>query len=315
MSCNITAGIAKGCNTNIGGVKTVYFNNGYYGGGSLIYEMDKQTASLVETYNINSSGSILGFTQTLTIQLNKMDAAKQAQIKRMAANNYMFVRVETNDGTSWTLGSADRPVYLASGTSTTGTAYTDTNQSELVLQAHSKEPMSSWTTVGTVEGYVSNYMAGCYNYPPFSPGGQRRPFHLQNATGDIVLVEPFSGAGYFSKFETDSGWVYECTSEITATYNSNAFDAQGNSVALYSAGYGVFSIPNGDFGITIGEPTQPGVQTTFTAICEFTAFSSADSSPLTAWTSLDCATTPSLDRRFSGPATANITIRRRRRLP
>lgn len=139
MSCNITSGIAGECNTNIGGVKNVYLSNN--GTVWYTYEMDKGTASLVETYNVNQAGSILGFTQTLTMQLNKMSADKQDQIAKIAEANSMQVRVETNEGTVFQFG-VERGAYLASGTSTSGTAYTDTNQSELVIQADSKSPMT-----------------------------------------------------------------------------------------------------------------------------------------------------------------------------
>ena len=143
MSCNITAGITGGCNTNIGGVQTVYLRN--TGGMWYKYEMDKGTASLVETYNVNQASSILGFTQTLTIQLDKMEAAKQVQIQKIAQANDLQVQVETNDGILFEFG-IERGAYLASGTTTSGTAYTDANQSELVIQADSKQSMTTPTT-------------------------------------------------------------------------------------------------------------------------------------------------------------------------
>tara|TARA_R110002020_G_scaffold445881_1_gene657839 strand:+ start:2785 stop:3822 length:1038 start_codon:yes stop_codon:yes gene_type:complete len=143
MSCDITSGIAGGCNTNIGGVKNVYLRN--TGGTWYKYEMDKGTASLVETYNVNQASSILGFTQTLTIQLDKMEAAKQVQIQKIAQANDLQVQVETNDSTIFEFG-IDRGAYMASGTSTSGTAYTDANQSELVIQADSKQSMTGPTT-------------------------------------------------------------------------------------------------------------------------------------------------------------------------
>ena len=140
MSCNITSGIAGQCNTNIGGVKNVYLGNGPVVTTWYKYEMDKGTASLVETYNVNQAASIIGYTQALTIQLAKMEAAKQDQIAKIAEANDMRVLVETNNGTTFELGT-ERGAYLASGTTTSGTAYTDANQAELVIQADSKDPM------------------------------------------------------------------------------------------------------------------------------------------------------------------------------
>ena len=140
MSCNITSSITKGCNSNIGGVKNVYLGNGPTVTTWYKYEMDKGTASLVETYNVNQAASIIGYTQALTIQLAKMEAAKQLQIAKIAEANDMRVLVETNNGTTFELGT-ERGAYLASGTTTSGTAYTDANQAELVIQADSKDPM------------------------------------------------------------------------------------------------------------------------------------------------------------------------------
>ena len=139
MSCNITSGITGQCNTGIGGIMCVYLKNAT--GTWYKYDMDKGTASLVENYNVNQASSILGFTQTLTIQLDKMEAAKQVQIQKIAQANDLQVQVETNNGKMFEFG-IERGAYLASGTTTSGTAYTDANQSELVIQADSKQSMT-----------------------------------------------------------------------------------------------------------------------------------------------------------------------------
>lgn len=139
MSCDITSGITGACNTGIGGVENVYLSNN--GTVWYKYEMDKGTASLVETYNVNQAASIIGYTQTLTMQLDKMAADKQQQIALIAEANGMQCLVETNDGNGFLFG-VERGAYMASGTTTSGTAYTDPNQSEIVIQADSKVPMA-----------------------------------------------------------------------------------------------------------------------------------------------------------------------------
>lgn len=172
MSCNITSGIAGGCNTGIGGIMCVYLRN--EGGTWYKYEMDKGTASLVETYNVNQASSILGFTQTLTIQLDKMEAAKQVQIQKIAQANDLQVQVETNDGSIFEFG-IERGAYLASGTTTSGTAYTDANQSELVIQADSKQSMTTPVTAPVNPGDIFvqyDIVPDAYfttgGFPPFS---------------------------------------------------------------------------------------------------------------------------------------------------
>lgn len=306
MSCNITSGIAKGCNTNIGGVKNVYLANSATGTWYL-YEMDKGTANLVETYNVNQAASIVGYTQTLTMQLNKMAADKQEQIAKIAEANSMQVRVETNEGTIFEFGN-ERGAYLASGTSTSGTAYSDANQSELVIQADSKLPMTPQGFWGTLTASWANHMSGCSNYPPFSTGGQRAPGALTNVTGNIQLVEAFPGATYNNKIVWESGYTYTLEAIITTEYNSNAFDAQGNSVARFAGGTSSSAI--GAPQNTVGEPTQPGIETTFKTTLEFPVYSGVTNSGFYTYTILDCATTSVPDRRFSGPATAFITITR-----
>tara|TARA_Y100000385_G_C12970937_1_gene583985 strand:- start:40 stop:987 length:948 start_codon:yes stop_codon:yes gene_type:complete len=312
MSCNITSGIANGCNTNIGGVKNVYLANSATGTW-YTYEMDKGTASLVETYNVNQAASILGFTQTLTIQLSKMAADKQQQIEKIAEANSMLVRVETNNGELYEFGN-ERGAYLVSGTTTTGIAYGDANQSELVIQADSKQSMTPQGFYGTLTGSWTNYMGGCSNYPPSSTGGSRLPAVLTNVTGNIQLVESYPGSPFNTKIVWESGlnsYRYKVEAMITTSYNSNAFDSSGNSVARWSSGT-MQSTINPTGLVTVGEPTQPGIETTFKVICEFDVSSGVATTDngLRSYTSLDCATTTLPDREFSGPATAFITITR-----
>ena len=305
MSCEITQGITGECNGIIGGIKNVYLSDN--GNTWYTYEMDKGTASLVETYNVNQAGSILGFTQTLTIQLSKMEAAKQLQIAKVAEANSMQVRVETNEGTVFQFG-VERGAYLASGTSTSGTAYTDANQSELVIQADSKLPMTPQGFWGTVTASWANHMSGCSNYPPYSTGGQRSPGALTNVTGNIQLVEQYPGAPSKTQMVWEGGYTYTVEAIITTEYNSNAFDAQGNSVARFAAGYSSSAI--GAPQNTVGEPTQPGIETTFKTTLVFPMSNTVTNTGFYTYTILDCATTSVPDRRFSGPATAFITITR-----
>ena len=309
MSCNITSGIARGCNTNIGGVKNVYLANSATGTW-YTYEMDKGTANLVETYNVNQAASILGFTQTLTIQLSKMAADKQQQIEKIAEANSMLVRVETNNGELYEFGN-ERGAYLVSGTTTTGVAYGDANQSELVIQADSKQSMTPQGFVGTLTGTWTNHMSGCTNAG--GNGGQLLPAAITSNTGNIELFPPSPGSTYFTKMIFETGYVYTLEAIFTTEYNSNAFDGSGNSVARYSSGEGFYGTPPVS-ATTTGEPTQAGIETTFKASMEFEISAPSQTGQytvLSSHTTLDCATTPSADRQFSGPSTAFITITRR----
>ena len=253
MSCNITSGIAGQCNTNIGGVKNVYLRN--TGGTWYTYEMDKGTASLVETYNVNQASSILGFTQTLTIQLDKMEAAKQVQIQKIAQANDLQVQVETNDNTIFEFG-IERGAYLASGTSTSGTAYTDANQSELVIQADSKQSMTEPVSPPINSGDIfvqydivpdADFTTG--GFPPFAtkvidslettsirPIPFTPPSHVgfnPNRSGTTV------GQGYFFntlytglQAQVEFNMTIECTQDFPA-----AFDFSTVTLSFYDGSF------------------------------------------------------------------------------
>lgn len=149
MSCEITSGIAKGCNDNIGGIKTMWLANGSAPLVEYQYDLPKQTAVLVETYNLNQQGGIVGFTQTLTIALNKLDASKQQEIKKIAEANDMRVKCLDNNNNTYEFGF-EHGAYLASGSLMTGAGYGDRNGYELVLQADSREPMGMTVHCGTL---------------------------------------------------------------------------------------------------------------------------------------------------------------------
>ena len=308
MSCNITAGIAKGCNINIGGVKTIYLANGSNPAQQYQYELPKQTANLVETYNINQAGGIVGYTQTLTIKLNKMEAAKQQQIAKIAEANDMIVTVITNDN-SWFKFGVERGAYLASGITNTGITYTDANHNELVIQADSKLPMEVEEFYGTVVGTWANDMRGCSHYPPLSQGGQRSLAVLTNATENVEILPAYPG-GEITQIVWEGGYTYHIEAIITTAYTNNAFDAQGNSVALWYSGLS-YAGYDPSYLVKVGEPTQPGIETTFKVSgLDFGTLPTVTLNGLAAYTSLDCATTSGADRIFSGPATALITITR-----
>ena len=250
MSCNITTGIAKGCNTNIGGVKNVYLGNSVNGPWYL-YEMDKGTASLVETYDINQAGGIVGYTQALTMQLNKMSADKQLQIDKIAEANGMVVLVETNTGQGFLFGDA-RGAYLASGTSTSGTAYSDANQSELVIQAHSKQPMVPklpGQIIGTLFLDVAltqvEELGICNFYPTPAPNG-----YLQY---NNVITDTYSA---WSQYQCDELWggqgaPLDVTKDVTLagdfTLRVDAGTTQTDWDVVYGSQLGVNTSRTGNY--------------------------------------------------------------------
>lgn len=152
MSCNITQGITTGCNNSIGGIQQVFIANGYTAyiesGGQITsftgvaewfeFDVDNGGASFTETYEVNQNGNLLGFRQSVTLQLNGLDAAIQTIVREMAESTSMVVVVKDNNNSYWTLG-IDRGAFLETGSSTTGTAYTDIKAATLTITGIEQE--------------------------------------------------------------------------------------------------------------------------------------------------------------------------------
>ena len=178
MSCNITAGIAKGCNDQVGGFVGLHYILAYPGLkiekdandviirvyqenpllNFLWYFVDTSNsqASLTETYNINQNGSILGFHQsaqffiptTATPSQNDPTNTLHEFVDAIAENNNMVIGIETQDNGPMQgyskkcfVFGLERPAYTVGGSKETGIQYGDNNGYTLELGADSKEPM------------------------------------------------------------------------------------------------------------------------------------------------------------------------------
>ena len=140
MACsNITQGIQKGCNNNLGGIKTIYVSEqpitGYIMVGDLItsfqptptwltIEADQGTGNFLETYEINQNGGIIAFKQSVQFQINDLSAYNQQRIKELAESTNLGVVVEMNNGKLFTVG-IERGAYMETGSTGSGTAYGD----------------------------------------------------------------------------------------------------------------------------------------------------------------------------------------------
>ena len=179
MSCNITAGIAKGCNDQIGGINGIHYVHHYPG---LVVEKDangvvvrvyqenipnvnflwyfieasNSQGNLTETYNINSNGSILGFHQSLNFFIPTTAEPSQMMptqtlsnwVKTIAPHNNMIIGIETEPHMAGAgprpknfVFGLERPAYTNSGSKETGIQYGDNNGYTIEIAADSKEPM------------------------------------------------------------------------------------------------------------------------------------------------------------------------------
>ena len=148
MSCsNITQGISKGCNNNLGGIRTIYISEqpiqGYVLSGNIItsfspsptwltIEADQGTGNFLETYEINQMGGIVAFKQSVTFQINDLSAYNQQRIAELAESTNLGVVVEMNNGKLFTVG-IERGAYLETGSTSSGTAYGDLSGSTITI--------------------------------------------------------------------------------------------------------------------------------------------------------------------------------------
>lgn len=149
MSCsNITQGIQKGCNNNLGGIRNIYIADrpitGYVIQNDLIksfspstiewltVEADQGTGNFTETYEINQMGGIIAFKQSVTFQINDLSAYNQQRIAELAESTNLGCVVEMNNGTYFTVG-LDRGAYLETGSTSSGTAYGDLSGSTITI--------------------------------------------------------------------------------------------------------------------------------------------------------------------------------------
>ena len=180
MSCNITGGIAKGCNDQVGGISGIHYVRWY---DDLVFEKDANgvvvrvyresvpqfnllwqwveadngLGNLTETYNVGGTGNILGFNQSLnffipttaTPSVNNPTQSLENWVKVQAAQNNMLIGVETDHhqtirgyaGKAFVMGQ-QRPAFTNSGNKQTGIVYGDNNGYNIEWMADSKEPMN-----------------------------------------------------------------------------------------------------------------------------------------------------------------------------
>lgn len=175
-ACAQTASINLGCASNVGGIKKAYLVAGTITGvtynalgeitgmtaspGTQIftYEVQKQTSTLTETFNSSLENGTLFYSQELTLNFQKMDADKRAQVKLMAQNRGLQGFAEDNNGEIYFLGADFDGGYLSAGTGVTGTAFGDANQYQVILTFFSKDPMAflSGTLSQVVGGITIN---------------------------------------------------------------------------------------------------------------------------------------------------------------
>lgn len=157
MGCisNQLYGIIADCEANIGGIKKLWITTDYpkpiydedtnmimyfeNHGGITWYEYNfaKNTSSFTSTLNKDESAGTKYVSTELSLQFNQMDSTKRQEMEALSVNN-MYAVVKDNNNKLWYMGY-DLPVTATTGTGTTGTAVSDSNNYQITLTDESKE--------------------------------------------------------------------------------------------------------------------------------------------------------------------------------
>ena len=169
MSCsNLTAGIAAGCNDQVGGIKAAWYTTwspedkqpqlGFNAEGLVnqiifIYSftssnrmgLDNGKASLTEVYELSPGprGGIIGFQQTLQFMIEGPDTgafSSPVWVDTMTKNNKLVMIVQDNNDNYWLFGD-QRGAAITAGNKQTGVQYGEVAGYTLDITAYSKYSM------------------------------------------------------------------------------------------------------------------------------------------------------------------------------
>lgn len=171
MSCTQTLnGIARDCQSSIGGVKRVLLANrddvsaitktdGIVTAISMAtgatfkeYYLRRFSGSLVSAYQVNENGSPYVLS-TLVMSFSRLEASKRLEVTAIAQADLVGI-VEDLNGKFWYVGEDD-PLALADGTdANTGTQRADFNGYNVTLEAASRE-LPPEVNSGIIDGLLS----------------------------------------------------------------------------------------------------------------------------------------------------------------
>lgn len=151
MSCNLAlSGLAKDCETSMGGIVEVYFSahdqvskvevtenvisaiTMAEGAKFHKYFIRKGTSSMTTEGRFDAASGTKYYETNLAISFPKMGAAKRVEVNALAVNE-LAVIVKDANGVYWYLGY-DNPVVASALTGSTGQAWTDANKYDLTVQ-------------------------------------------------------------------------------------------------------------------------------------------------------------------------------------
>ena len=169
MPCALTQGYSINCRDSAGGIKSVYFIefdnvSGFTESAGTVtaiakannarfwkYNLQRATGNWEEAYNDSAENGTSFNVQTLSIVLNKMQAATSQEIKLLAQNRLIAV-VEDKTGKYWMLGD-EHGLMRSGGKAGSGTAMGDRNGYELTFTTDNADPAPEVTS-GIIAGLI-----------------------------------------------------------------------------------------------------------------------------------------------------------------
>lgn len=168
--CDITSGFQLGCRDNVGGIKSIYILSGSISnissptpglitgitGSGVFYQFQlfRQTSNYQEEVAVTPENGTVIYNQTCNAVFFKMQTATRNQVRVLAQNPNLRIIIETQNGATtgaarwWLMGQVNG-AQLLSGTSQTGTAFTDLNGYNLVFTGNEQNPASEVSGSGT----------------------------------------------------------------------------------------------------------------------------------------------------------------------
>lgn len=161
MACNTLTGVAKSCDPNVKGIKRIYIaehtevlsvtaTNGNItainmqaspAGLFYTYEFRKTSGSMYDETQIDPSQGFDGWTQTVTLVLNRREVSKRNEIAVLAEGfRDLAVIVEDNNGIFWYFGEENGLNLTATTGGSEAANYTLTLLGEEPSQALTVDP-------------------------------------------------------------------------------------------------------------------------------------------------------------------------------
>lgn len=162
-TCDITSGFTLGCRDNTGGIRNLYILSGSIdsigtvseglidsiSGSGIFYkfELFRQTSDFSEAITSTPENGTVFYEQTVNAVFFKLQSSTRNQVRVLAKNPNLKVVVETNNGSTDTVGKffllgQENGMQLLSGTGATGVAFGDLNGYNLTFTGQEPEPAS-----------------------------------------------------------------------------------------------------------------------------------------------------------------------------